>query len=71
MTRVGGLPDVVTDQKTGYVVEPRNPHAIAEAVIDFFENNRYQEMYSGICDEADRFSWERMTEEIESLLEEK
>lgn len=71
VTRVGGLPDVVTDQKTGYVVEPRNPHAIAEAVIDFFENNRYQEMYSGICDEADRFSWERMTEEIESLLEEK
>ena len=64
VTRVGGLPDVVTDMKTGYVVEPFNPDAIADKVIDFFENNRKEEMHAGIEAEAYRFSWEHMAETI-------
>ena len=67
VTNVGGLPDVVTNGKTGYVVEPFNPEEIAKGVIDFFENNRYEQMNEAIKAEAYRFSWEHMVENIESL----
>ena len=36
VTKVGGLPEIVTDGVSGYVVEPK-PEAIAAAVRDFFE----------------------------------
>ena len=66
-TRVGGLPEVVTDGKTGYVVPPMEPGALADAVIRFFEENRGEEFSRNIKEEADRFSWKRMAEEIEEL----
>lgn len=42
-TNVGGLPDVVFHKKTGYLVEPRKPDKIAEAIWDFYENNRNEQ----------------------------
>lgn len=66
-TRVGGLPDVVFDGETGYVVEPQNPAKIAEAVIDFYENNRSEDFVKGIEREKYRYSWERMEKEIDYL----
>lgn len=38
VTSVGGLPDVVTDNSTGYVVEPRNPRQLADAVVRFYQD---------------------------------
>lgn len=69
-TNVGGLPDVVQDRKTGYIVESQNPPKIAEAVIDFYENNRAGEFEKYIKEEAFRFSWERMEETIKALMKE-
>lgn len=68
-TNVGGLPDVVADKKTGYIVEPRQPDQIAEAVADFYENNRIQEFKKHIAEESYRFSWERMEETIEQFIQ--
>lgn len=68
VTDVGGLPDVVSHEKTGYVVENKNPKAIAEAVADYFENDRYKQMYQGILEEAEKFSWEHMANTIEDLV---
>lgn len=68
VTNVGGLPDVVTDQKTGYVVEAKNPKALADAVIDFYEKGREAELIEGVKQEAYRFSWDRMREAIEELI---
>lgn len=69
-TNVGGLPDVVTDGKTGYLVEAKNAEAIADAVADFFENDRAAEFAQGVKEEAYRFSWERMVEVVEEMLAE-
>ncbi|MGA2385895.1 MAG: glycosyltransferase family 4 protein [Candidatus Bathyarchaeia archaeon] len=37
-SRVGGIPEVVTDQETGILVPPDNPEALANAIITLAEN---------------------------------
>ena len=59
-TRVGGLPDVVFDRETGYLTEPKRPDLIADAIKDFFDNNRAEDLAAGIEREKYRYSWERM-----------
>ena len=68
VTNVGGLPDVVTDNQTGYVVEPQNPEKIADAVIRYFQHHMETEFVENVRKEAYRFSWDRMTEKVEELL---
>lgn len=68
VTNVGGLPDVVEDGETGYIVEPENPKAIADAVVRFFREGQAQRMQENIEKEACRFSWERMGEVIEGFM---
>lgn len=67
VTNVGGLPDVVTDGKTGYVVEEKNPIKLSEAIIDFYENEKEREFIKNVKLEEKRFSWNRMREVIEKL----
>lgn len=68
VTNVGGLPDVVKDGETGYIVEPGKPQAIAEAVVRFFREEQAQRMQENIGKEAYRFSWERMAEVLEGFI---
>jgi glycosyltransferase involved in cell wall biosynthesis len=70
VTAVGGLPEVVDDGRTGFVVPPKNTEALADAVVRFFEQNRGGEFSSAIHAEQDRFSWRRMVETIEDLMRE-
>ncbi|MCI9315528.1 MAG: glycosyltransferase [Lachnospiraceae bacterium] len=69
VTDVGGLPDVVDDGKTGYVVEPERPEAIAEAVLDFYRNGKENLFEENIRKEAYRFSWERMGEVVDGMMD--
>ena len=66
-TNVGGLPDVVVDGKTGFLVEKENPDSIAKAVIRFFESGGEEHFALGVKEENYRFSWDRMVENIEKL----
>lgn len=68
VTNVGGLPEVVLDEKTGYVVEPQNSIELAKAVVDFFKNNKAKNFEENIREEAYRYSWERMVEVIDELV---
>ncbi len=67
VTDVGGLPEVVADGRTGYVVPEKNPKALAEAVNRFFAENKAGEMERNVREEAERFSWARMREIIETI----
>lgn len=67
VTNVGGLPEVVLDGKTGYIVQPRNSDELAQKVVDFFEKNMAEAFKEGIKQEAQRYSWDRMVEVIEEL----
>jgi len=68
VSRVGGLPDVVRDGETGYVVEPCSPEKLADKVKLFFKENRGEEFEKNIKKEEARFSWERMGEVLEEFL---
>ncbi len=46
-TNVGGLPEVVTDGKTGYIVQAQNPNALAEAVAKFYLDEKRVEFQEG------------------------
>lgn len=69
VTNVGGLPDVVENGKTGYVVPSHNPDAIAEAVIHFFRDDTHIDWETNIKNKAQQFSWETMVSRIEDLLQ--
>ena len=66
-TNVGGLPEVVIDEKTGYIVEPKDSKALAERIITFFEENKKEDFIEGIKGEAYKYSWERMASVIKEL----
>ena len=66
-TAVGGLPDVVVDGKTGYLVKPRNSEEIADAVISFYRYKMEPKMIRNIMLNKDKFSWSRMVSTIESV----
>lgn len=68
VTRVGGLPEVVTDGKTGYVVRPENSKELANAVVRYFEEQKEAEFGRNIHKESYRFSWDRMIEVVERLV---
>lgn len=68
VTNVGGLPDVVENGRTGYVVPPENPEAIARAALVFFREKEALRMQKNIEEEAYRFSWERMGEVVAGFM---
>ncbi len=68
VTEVGGLPDVVINGKTGYVVKSKNPEALAEAIGRYFQKSKEEEFQEHIRKEAYKYSWDRMVEHIEKFL---
>ncbi len=67
-TNVGGLPDVVLNNRTGYIVEAQNSRQLAERIISFFNENKAELFREGIRQEAYKYSWDRMREIIEGWL---
>ncbi|MFH1502981.1 MAG: glycosyltransferase [Candidatus Eisenbacteria bacterium] len=53
-TSVGGLPEVVLDGETGYIVEPEDDAALADAVIRFFEGGERDRLRANVEAEARR-----------------
>lgn len=67
VTNVGGLAEIVPHGKIGYVVEP-DAKEIADALCDFYENNRQSDFEQNILEEKKKYAWSRMTEAINGLL---
>ena len=67
-TDVGGLPEVVLDGVTGFVVPPEDPGGLARAVSRFFNEDRAGEFAEGVSAEKEKYSWDRMAGAIEELV---
>ena len=68
-TTVGGLPEVVIDGETGFLVDPADPPALADAVVRYYREGREKELVEGIRKVRERLSWDRYSEAIETLAE--
>ena len=67
VTRVGGLPEIVPHGRAGYVID-QDPGELANAVIDFYQNEREQDFQAGLREQKGRFSWAGFVEVLEELF---
>ncbi|TKG96060.1 glycosyltransferase [Puteibacter caeruleilacunae] len=68
VTNVGGLSEIIAHDVAGYVINP-DELDIANAIIDFFQNERKEEFEEAVPVEKKKFSWERMTETLEEMYQ--
>ncbi|MGD8857585.1 MAG: glycosyltransferase [Chloroflexota bacterium] len=68
-TDVGGLAEVVEDGRTGLVVPPEDPAALAAAVIRYFDEDLGPTFQEQIEVTGQRFSWQRLERTIMQLVD--
>ncbi len=68
VTNVGGLSEIIPDGKVGYVVEPESQF-IADALVDFYANDRMTEFESNMAEEKKKFSWLKMVQTFLTVYE--
>lgn len=69
VSNVGGLAEIVADGKSGYVVEPQS-RAIADAIIDFYVNERAESYRTETRKLKQKFSWTNLTRNIFEIYDE-
>jgi glycosyltransferase involved in cell wall biosynthesis len=63
-TRVGGLPEGVVEGKTGFVVNPEDPHDLARAILAFYTLKEIEDFASHIIAIRERFAWDKLVSVI-------
>jgi glycosyltransferase involved in cell wall biosynthesis len=71
VTDVGTLAEIVHDKKSGLVIPPKDPKAIAEAISLFYDKMDHKKLEEYITKEAYRFSWDKLVDVTEEFLNKK
>lgn len=66
VTNVGGLPEIVPDNKVGFVVAP-DEQSVANAILRFYNEEKEQEFVQNIQEEKKKYSWKVMAEKVKQL----
>ena len=63
VTNVGGLPEIVPNEKAGFVVNP-DSQEIADAIVRYFDEDWQQRLTEGVREEKKKYAWDKMTAAI-------
>jgi glycosyltransferase involved in cell wall biosynthesis len=68
---VGGTLDAVVDGTTGLLVDPTDPLAVAEGLVQLLVDRELAVRLGGAgAERARQFAWPRIAERVEALLQE-
>ena len=59
---------MVLNNKTGFIIEPKNSRAIADSVIRFYEEDLEENFSLNAGEEKKNYSWETFTDAIKNLV---
>ena len=70
-TQVGGVPDIVTHEKTGRLVPPRDAEALADAILQLVRDSAQREQFgrNARAFVMPAFGLDKMVQQIEALYE--
>jgi glycosyltransferase involved in cell wall biosynthesis len=67
-TNVGGLAEMTENGKTGYIIAPGDPEAIADALGKCFKGDNYEKMSHNVRRAAtEQFNWEKIAEQTAAV----
>jgi len=66
VTNIGGLPEIVPDNKVGFVTEVSSK-GIADAILKFYDEKKEVEFIENIKEEKKKYSWDFFIENIMKL----
>lgn len=66
-TNVGALPEVVIHEKSGLIVPPNDPQALADAIMRYYNEDLEMKLMAGAKEERKKYSWDAMVDAIEQL----
>jgi len=66
-TRVGGLPEIIDDGRTGMLCEPENPAELTAKIIEFYELSKNIDWQSNVEAVKSKFSWDNMIAAVETF----
>jgi len=67
-TKVGGVPKIVNNEVNGFLVDPKNPKQICEALLLLFKDKNLREKISKNNKmEAKKYSWESAIDKLDKL----
>ncbi len=67
VTNVGGLPEIVPDNKVGFITPP-DAGAIADAILRFYRENKEEDFAKNLQEEKKKYSWEHFRDNIMKLF---
>ncbi|HIE35675.1 MAG TPA: glycosyltransferase family 4 protein [Candidatus Omnitrophica bacterium] len=66
-TRVGGIPEIITNEKLGILVEPKDVDGLANAILKALDKEGDREY---ILNYAKQFTWDKIAEKIMEVYDE-
>lgn len=66
-TDVGGLPEAVEHGRTGLIVPPENPEALAGAILRYVNDNLKSELEVNLEQFAEKYSWKFLIQALDQL----
>ena len=67
VTKVGGLPEIVDDGKSGFIIKPENPEELATILSENLGSSIFDQMGNYIQDYKHKFSWDYFVDGIETI----